>query len=81
MFGRRAFKVAAALTGVTAVTGLYLHRHPQAFADVVGVAKSLRNTSRAALILAQSIYDYTYELGTIEYNTPAYHEKRSEVRW
>lgn len=79
MFNRKVLRAIVALGGV-AGTGFYLHRHRQLLADVQGIAKSLRNTSRAALILAQSVYDYTYELGAIEYNTDRYHEKRSEVR-
>jgi hypothetical protein len=58
---------------------LWAKTHPQRLADMEGILKSLRNTSRAAVILARSVYDYTYELGAIPYNTDQYHEKRSEV--
>jgi hypothetical protein len=39
---------------------LWANTHPQRLADMEGVFKSLRNTSRAAVILARSVYDYTY---------------------
>lgn len=64
MFNRNIGKRLLLVGGVTG-TAFYLHRHRQLLADIEGIAKSIRNTSRAAIILGQSVYDYTYELGAI----------------
>lgn len=39
---------------------LYLSMSRQGLSDIYGVAKSLLNTSRAGIILAQSVYDYSH---------------------
>lgn len=58
--------------------GIYLkYKSPQTLKDFEGVLKSIGNSTRAAIILGRSVYDYTYELGNIPYNTDEYHAKRS----
>jgi hypothetical protein len=53
------------------------YKSPQTIKDIEGVFKSIGNSSRAAIILGKSVYDYTYELGALTYNTDEYHAKRS----
>ena len=50
---------------------------PQKQSDLYGVFRSFTNSSRASIILFQSVYDYYRELGEFEYNTDDYHKKRS----
>lgn len=44
-----------------------------------GFIRSLRNSTRAALILYQSVVDYKDSLKDIPYNTEEYHAERSRV--
>ncbi len=45
---------------VLSVTGYFSFITPQKRKDIDGFSKSLINSWRAGIILAQSIYDYTY---------------------
>mmetsp|Transcript_23125 Transcript_23125/g.26173 ORF Transcript_23125/g.26173 Transcript_23125/m.26173 type:complete len:520 (+) Transcript_23125:857-2416(+) len=47
--------------------------------NISGVAYSIRNATYASVIVSVNVADYIYGLKGIEYNTDAYHEKRSII--
>lgn len=69
------FKWSLEITGAGIVGYNLLGQQRQS--DVKGAATSIVNSSRASIILFQSIYDYYQELKGYEYNSEDYHKKRS----